>query len=118
MPFVAWLALVSHAFPQHSAGPLVERVDHPAMWRSVIGGIAVAVQPGLERRAAAAADGGGDKQAIAPDDRTGVGEAGNRRAPGDVPARLAVPRIRQALPIGDAGCLGPSERGPTALRAR
>ncbi len=47
--------------------------------------------------------GGGEEHAVAPDDRAGVAEAGDRRLPADVRAGLHVPGDRRVLAVGDAG---------------
>ena len=49
---VARLALRRDPLPADLAGALVDRVEHPALRRSIVGCVAVAVEPGLERRVA------------------------------------------------------------------
>ena len=93
-------------------GPLVDRVDHPALARSIVGRVAVAVQAGPERRVRLAADRARDEDPVAPDDRARMREARDRRAPEDVLALRAVPAIGQVLSVGDAGRA--AARGTTA----
>src|SRR4029453_7431854 len=91
VPQVERRAFERHALPQYLPARLIERVHHPALRRSVVRGIAVAVQPGLEGRRSTAADGARHEDALAPDDRTRVTQAWNPGAPEDVLAARAVP---------------------------
>ena len=56
VPLVERLAFVRDALPHDLAGALVDRVDHPALARAIVRRVAVAVEPGLERRVRPAAD--------------------------------------------------------------
>ena len=66
---------------------------------------------------AAAADGARDEDAIAPDDRARVAEPGNRRAPQDVLAGLAVPASGSCCPSATPDASRPAERRPAARAA-
>ena len=59
-----------------------------------------------------AADGRGEEDAVAPDDRARVAEAGDRRLPADVRPVLHVPGDRRVLAVGDAGRVRPAELRP------
>ena len=100
------------------AGARVDRVQHPAMHRSVVRGVAVAVETRLERGIRTAADRAGHEQHVTPDDRAGVREAGNRPPPQDIRARGRAPGVREPLSIGDAGRFMPAERWPVAGASR
>ena len=82
------------------------RHHDPPLRRAVLGRGPFAVEAGLERRVAAAADRGGDEDPIAPDDGAGVREAGQRDvhnmlAPVVGPtARAGAPRRRRLMPMG------------------
>ena len=95
VPLVAWFSLRRRPLPADLSRALVDRVQHPAMRRSIVRGIAVAVEAGLERRVRAAADGAGHEEHVAPDDRAGVCEARNRRPPQDVRAGGRIPVVGQ-----------------------
>src|SRR5207253_2646056 len=64
------------------------------------------------RAGVAAAHRGRYEHPVAPDDRAGVAEAGDRRLPADRIARLDVPRHRRVLPVRDAGPVRPAEGRP------
>ena len=114
VPLVDRLAFVRDAFPQNFSTVLVEGVDHPAVPRAIVGGVAVAVEARTERRIRPAADRRRHEDAGAPDDGAGHGDACHRRFPQDVLARLAVPPIGKMLAFGDAGRVRSSEGRPTA----
>ena len=105
------MGMPSNATRSQAAVPAVERVEHPFLARPVRGRIAVAVQTGLERRVRIGADGSRDENAIAPDDRTRVREAGNRGPPEDVLPLGGIPVIGQVLPRRRRT---PAARGTTA----
>ncbi len=105
-----------HAFPRNLPRPLVERVQHPLVHGRIVGRVAVAVEPGLERCVRAAADRGRDKEAIAPDDGTRVRQSRDRRAPQHVLPSLRIPAIGQVLPVGNARRVRASEGWPAPLR--
>ena len=86
--------------------------------RSIVGRVAVAVQPGPERRLRIAADGAGHEHAIAPHDRARVREARDRRAPAARVRRLRVPGVGQLLAVRDTRRLRAAERRPAAGRGR
>ena len=112
MPPVARLFLGRDALPGHSACGLVDRVEHPLVAGSIVRRITVAVQAGLERGVALAADRARHEDAIAPDDRAGVREAGNRRTPADAFVRGGVPCLGQVLPIRDTRRIRAAEGRP------
>ncbi len=79
---------------------------------AIIGGIAIAVESGLEGRVAAAADRAGHVDRVAPDDRTRVGQARDRCPPQDVLAGRGIPGVGPVLLRGDAGCFATAKRRP------
>ena len=92
-------------------------IDHPSVTRSVVGGVAVAVEPGLEGGGAAPADGGRDEHEIAPDHGAGMRQAGNGRVPEDGFAARRAPAVGQLLAIGHTRRQRPAEGRP-AIRRR
>ena len=118
VPLVARLALRRRSLPADPSGALVDRVQHPAMRRSIVRRIAVAVEAGLERGVGAAADGARHEEHVAPDDRAGVRKPGNRPPPQDVRAGGRAPVVRQVLFLGAAGRFVSAERWPVAGAAR
>ena len=112
VPLVARFSLGRRSLPADLSGALVDRVQHPAMRRSIVRGIAVAVEAGLERGVRAAADGARHEDHVAPDDRAGVRKPGNRPPPQDVRAGRRAPAVRQVLSLGD--CRPLRVRGTTA----
>ena len=105
-------ALEGDALPHDLPGRRVEREQRPPLRRAIGRRIAVAVESGPERRLRIAADGARHEDAIAPHDRARVREAGDRRPPAHVLARLRVPGVRQVLAVRHAGRL--RRRGTTA----
>ena len=118
VPLVAWFSLGRRSLPADLSRALVDRVQHPAMRRSIVRGIAVAVEAGLERGVRAAADGARHEEHVAPDDRAGVRKPGNRRPPQDVRAGGRAPVVRQVLSLGAAGRFVSAERWPVAGAVR
>src|SRR5690242_8718415 len=110
------LAFIRNSVPQNFTRLLVERVDHPAVARPILRRIAVAVKTGTKRRVRIAANRAGHKDAVAPDDRTRMSEARNRRVPENVLPGLTVPFVRQVLPLGDARCPGTTKSRPASFR--
>jgi hypothetical protein len=117
MALVARLALRGSPLPPYLPGPLVDCVDHPPVRRPIVSRVAVAVEPGLEGRLPAAADGGRHEHGVAPHDRARVREPRDWRAPHDVLASRRVPRVGQLLPVGDPRGFMTAKRWPMA-RAR
>jgi hypothetical protein len=111
---VARLALRRDSLPADLSGALVDRVEHPSLRRSIVGGVAVAVETGLERCVASARDRARDEDRVAPHDRARVRESGNRRFPEDVFPGRGIPRVRQILFITDAGGFAAAERRPVS----
>src|SRR2546422_2419794 len=115
MALFAWLALVGHFLPEDFAAAFVQRVNHPSLRRVILRRVAIAIQPWLEAGFGVGADGAGDEDARAPDDRAGMREARNRRAPQNVFACLAIPPIAQVLPLGYARGFRPTDRRPVSI---
>ena len=101
--------------PQDLPGPLVEAVDDPAVRRVVLHRRDVAVEAGLEPRLVAVADRRRDVEAVAPDDRARVAEAGDVGLPEDVLRRGDVPFGGQRKALGDADSILAAERGPVGV---
>ena len=111
-------ALEGDALPDDLSRRRVEREQRPPLRRAIGRRIAVAVESGPERRLRIAADGARHEHAIAPHDRARVREAGDRRPPAHVLARLRVPGVRQLLAVRHTGRLGAAERRPAARGGR
>src|SRR5262249_36997203 len=116
MGLFARRAFVGHPLPEDFAGAFVQRVNHPPLRGAILRGVAVAIQPRLEAGFGVAADRAGDEDALSPDDGAGMRKSWNRRAPQNIFARLAVPPVRQVLPLGDAFGLSPAKRRPVPFR--
>src|SRR5206468_1666379 len=110
--FVDRLALIGDALPEQPARALVDRVHQEAVSGAVVGGVAVAVEAGTERRAPLAAHRARHEEALAPDDGAGMRQSRDGQAPPDVLTALAVPGVRKVLPVADTRGLRPSKRGP------
>jgi hypothetical protein len=108
------LAGVRDPLPEDLPAAGVERVNRPALLRAIVGCIAVTIEAGLESGVGPRADGAGHIDATAPHDRARMTEAGNRGAPEDVLARLAVPAIGKVLSVRDACGSRPAKRRPAS----
>src|SRR5205823_515815 len=92
MPLDLRHPLVGRPRPEDVAGVAVEAEHLPGVFAGVVDGADVAVVADADLRVRlAAADRRGDEHPVAPDDRAGVAEAGDRRLPADAVAGLAVP---------------------------
>src|SRR5262249_6337733 len=96
-------ARAGRLFPDDLAAALVYTVDPPGVLRRFLDRIDVTVQARFEIGLAVAADRRGDVNAVFPDDRAGVAEAGDWRLPADVEVLLHVPGERRKLAVGDPG---------------
>ena len=105
---------VRDALPQRSSRPLVDRVDHPALARAIVGGVAVAVQAGRNVAFGLLLTALVTKMRSPQTIGTRMREAGNRRAPEDVVALLAVPGVGQALPSAMPRRVRSAERRPAS----
>ena len=117
MPFKAGHTLVFELVPNNFAGGFIERQQAPALLDLVICGFDVAIKAHFQislnwgnRR--------GDINPIAPDDRGGVRESRDWRAPKDVFAGLNIPVDRCSGAGIHPGRLGPAELRPIASRTR
>src|SRR5439155_1199187 len=75
---------IGFLLPDNVAGLLVETEHEPLVRRVVLDGLDVAILARLDARLRVAADGRRDEDAIFPDDRARVAEAGDRRLPAHV----------------------------------
>ncbi len=82
MAFADRNTFVGRRFPHDRARSLVQAIDHPTLDVIVVGGRRVAVITNPEPHRFALIDSGGEEQALSPDYRTGVAQAGNGGAPG------------------------------------
>ena len=107
--------LMGGLLPDDRAGLLVQGVHHPSLLGVVARRVPGTVETDLEGRLAVGADRGRDKHPVAPDDRAGVAQSGDRRLPTEVPVRtdlgVRVPRGRRRGGR-DPARAGAAERGP------
>src|SRR5260370_10800372 len=90
-----WLAVRRRALPQNLAGFAVQAIDVEALRGLTLDRGDIAVQADFQGRLAGGGDRAGDKDAVAPNDWTGVAEAWYRALPEDVLARLSIPFERR-----------------------
>ena len=101
------------AGPEHLAVPPVDRVGEPDIGRAVGAAVDPAVGPVTEDRVGIVADRRGEEDPVTPDDRAGMPEPRDLRAPQDIVSGLGRSRRSGGFcPSGDAG--GPRGRGTTA----
>src|ERR1700730_581573 len=110
-------AFEGHAVPDDLTCPLLDAVDVPGVWGSVLVRIYVAKQAVTKIIAAFAADGGCHKDSVAPDHRARVREPGNRCLPENVRTFGCIPTRRCRLSFGNASSVCASERRPVLCPA-
>ena len=89
--FDAGDGFVAEFVEENLSGGAIEGEEAPFVFGLVVGGGDVAVEADFEIGFGAGADGGYDVNAIAPDDRRGVGEAGDGGFPEDIFVTFDVP---------------------------
>jgi hypothetical protein len=72
----------------------------------------IAIEPDFKRSRFVLVHRRGNEQAVAPDDRAGMAQAGNGRFPEDVFRGLDVPSCRRFIGWGESAGEGPAKRGP------
>src|SRR5206468_3140787 len=102
----------SRSLPKDLAVVFVHAINLPGVRREVIDRSDVSIVAGPHLGIGLAANCGRDEDAIAPDDRARMTQAGDRRLPADVDAFGCVPGSWRLLPVGDAGRVRPTERRP------
>ena len=100
--FVDRCPFVGGTVPKDLAAGFVDRIEHPAMARAVGGCVTIPVQARTKSGIGVATDGSCHEDAISPDDRAGVSEAGYGRAPEYVLTRFAVPFVGKILSVSKA----------------
>ena len=103
---------VGGLLPFDGARLLVKTIDAPLVLRVVLDGSDIAVQPHAEVRILLPADGRRQTGEIAPDDRAGQPETGQRCLPRDGLALGDVPGDWRRLAFGDAGGSNPAKLWP------
>ena len=99
------------AGPEHLAVPPVDRVGEPDIGRAVGAAVDPAVGPVTEDRVGIVADRRGEEDPVTPDDRAGMPEPRDLRAPQDVVSGLGVPDGRRVLPSATPEAAGPRNDG-------
>src|SRR5688572_27955189 len=112
---LARLALKREAFADDLSALLIERVDHPAMLRSIFRRITIAIESWFERCFGIGADRARNENAISPNDLARMRATRDSRLPENVLAGLAVPLIGQVLCLRHARGVWTTNRGPASL---
>src|SRR5579862_1437500 len=111
MAFGARHSFMRGAFPNNFPRCFVQGVYAPGMLGHVGRRIHVAKQPMAENGVGIAADGGGDKNAIAPDDGARMSQPGDLGLPADI-HRLDAVEAGWTRTFRYTRCAGPAKRGP------
>ncbi len=102
MTLIDRLALIGNALPGNFPRTFVDRINHPAVLRAILRGVAVTIQAGPEGGFRIATNGAGNKDLVSPNDWTGMRQPWNWCSPENIFAGLRVPAIGQILLLRDA----------------